>query len=81
VKVEPISAVTDTLIEDTTAVASKSDLPACTPDKEGESFYVEGEQTLYFCIGSEWHPSETVTEVFQVGCHNGVLTLNMTGEE
>jgi hypothetical protein len=47
-KVEPISAVTDTLIEDTTAVASKSDLPACTPDKEGESFYVEGEQTLYF---------------------------------
>ncbi|MBR4006292.1 histidine phosphatase family protein [Fibrobacter sp.] len=80
-KVEPISAVTDTLIEDTTAVASKSDLPACTADKEGESFYVEGEQTLYFCIGSEWHPSETVTEVFQVGCHNGVLTLNMTGEE
>ena len=80
-KPEPISAVTDTLIEDTTAVESVNDLPACTSDKEGESFYVEGEHILYFCMSGEWVASELVESVFQIGCRNGVLTVNTTGEE
>ena len=81
VKPEPVSAVTDTLIEDTTAVESVNDLPACTADKEGESFYVEGEHALYFCMSGEWIASELVESVFQIGCRNGVLTVNTTGEE
>ncbi len=81
VKAEPISAVGDSLIEDTTAVLSKNDLPACTPDKEGESFYVESEHVLYFCLEKEWFPSETVESLFKIGCHNGVLTLEAPGAE
>ena len=81
VKPEPISAVTDTLIEDTTAVESVNDLPACTADKEGESFYVEGEHVLYFCMSGEWVASDLVTQLFQIGCRNGVLTVNTIGDE
>ena len=80
VKAEPISSG-DSLIEDTTAVQSKNDLPACTPDKEGESFYVAGEGVLYFCLEKEWFPSETVESLYKIGCSNGVLTLEAPGAE
>jgi len=81
VKPEPISAVADTLIEDTTAVEDRNALPACTPDKEGESFYVGSERVLYFCLDKEWYPSETVMNLFEIGCSKGVLTLNTPGSE
>ena len=75
-KVEAVPAVTDTLIEDTTLVADKNALPECDSKKEGQSFFVEGESTLYFCIEGEWYPSSAVSEVLEISCHGGSLVLN-----
>ena len=47
-------AVKDTLIQDTTQVMDVNQLPECTAQKEGESFFVASENTLYFCMSKEW---------------------------
>lgn len=66
----------DTLVEDTSVVSSKQELPACTSTNEGESFMVDEENTLYFCINSEWKTSEAVLGQVKTSCSNGVLTVD-----
>lgn len=80
-KREHHSAIAEPVINDSTMVADKNSLPACTADKEGESFFVESERILYFCIGGDWHTSETVAESIEINCRNGVLTLSGADDE
>lgn len=73
--------VTDTLIHDSTVVTDVDHLPACTSEKEGESFMVESEKKLYFCVSKEWVESELVREFFELSCRDGMLVLKNPGEE
>ena len=73
--------VKDTLIQDTTQVMDVNQLPECTAQKEGESFFVASENVLYFCMSKEWVPSDVVTEFFEMSCSNGMLVIKNPGEE
>ena len=72
--------VTDTLIHDSTVVTDVDHLPDCTSEKEGESFMVESEKKLYFCVSKEWVESELVREFFELSCRDGMLVLKNPGE-
>ena len=74
-------AVKDTLIQDTTQVMDVNQLPECTAQKEGESFFVASENTLYFCMSKEWVPSDIVSEYFEMNCSNGMLVVQNPGED
>ena len=56
-------------------------LPECTAQKEGESFFVASENTLYFCMSKEWVPSDIVSEYFEMNCSNGMLVVQNPGED
>ncbi|WP_298771530.1 histidine phosphatase family protein [uncultured Fibrobacter sp.] len=77
----PVSVIEDTLIVDTTTVTDVNRLPECTAAIEGESFMVESENTLYFCLGGSWVESETVSTISRIGCRNGVLTVGEEDDE
>lgn len=66
----------DTLVEDTSVVTTKTELPQCTSANEGESFMVDEENTLYFCINEEWRNSIDVLGLVKASCENGVLTVD-----
>ena len=71
----PIPVDGDTVIVDTTSVSDVNQLPECNAAKQGESFYVEKENALYFCLENEWFPSSTVKDLFDISCSNGVLSV------
>lgn len=41
-----------------TATKKKQDLPSCTDEKEGDTFYVAEEGLDYICVHEEWLPKE-----------------------
>ena len=75
------SVIGDSLITDTTVVSDVDHLPECTSANEGESFMVESEKTLYFCVGGNWEDLESVIEASPVSCRNGVLSLGEADED
>lgn len=66
--------VIDSLVLDTSVVQSKNELPACTAANEGETFMVDEESALYFCINGEWRTS--IIGLVKASCSNGVLTVD-----
>ena len=79
--VGPVIGIEDTVITDTTVVTDVNALPDCSAEIEGESFLVQSENILYFCLGGDWVEAEMVAQVSQVGCRNGVLTVGDDSEE
>ena len=76
-----VSVVKDTLIRDTTIVADVDQLPECVAAAEGESFMVQSEKTLYFCLGGSWIESDSVSKVSRISCRAGGLTLGDDDED
>ena len=79
--VGPVVGIEDTVITDTTVVKDVNALPDCSAEIEGESFLVQSENILYFCLGGDWVEAEMVAQVSQVGCRNGVLTVGDDSED
>ena len=79
--VGPVIGIEDTVITDTTVVTDVNALPDCSAEIEGESFLVQSENILYFCLGGDWVEAEMVAQVSQVGCRNGVLTVGDDSED
>ena len=78
----PPDVILDTnVVEDTTAVTDVDQLPACASTNEGETFMVNSEKMIYFCLGGNWVPYSTVEEVFTVSCKDGVLTIDETAAD
>lgn len=77
---KPVVVSGDSLIEDTTSVTSVNDLPECTAGNEGESFFVESENVLYFCLEKEWYTSDVVKNIFEIGCKDGQLKIGEDSE-
>ena len=73
--VPPKDVISDPIVEDTTTVTEVAQLPSCTTANEGETFMVDSEKSVYFCVGGQWIPYETVGQVFNVTCKDGVLSL------
>ena len=69
----PVIGVEDTLVYDTTTVLDVDALPECTAATEGETFMVQSENKLYFCLDGDWVESQTVSEVVGLTCRDGVL--------
>lgn len=76
-----VPVIEDSLIVDTTVVSDVSDLPKCTSANEGESFMVESENAMYFCLGEKWVDFESAVETSTVSCRNGVLVVGEVDEE
>ena len=76
-----VPVIEDSLIVDTTVVSDVSDLPKCTSANEGESFMVERENAMYFCLGEKWVDFESAVETSTVSCRNGVLVVGEVDEE
>ena len=55
--VGPVVGIEDTVITDTTVVTDVDALPECTAANEGESFMVQSENTLYFCLALSQIPT------------------------
>ena len=66
--------VIDSMVQDTSVVQSKKELPPCTAANEGETFMVDEDADLYFCINGEWMTS--VIGLVKASCSNGVLTVD-----
>ena len=79
--VGPVVGIEDSVITDTTVVTDVNALPDCSAEIEGESFMVQSDNTLYFCLGGEWIEAEAVAQVSQIGCRNGVLTVGEDSDE
>ena len=79
--VGPVVGIEDTVITDTTVVKDVNALPECSAEIEGETFLVQSENMLYFCLGGDWVEAEMVVQVAQVGCRNGVLTVGDDSED
>ena len=78
----PPDVIADTnVVEDTTIVTDVDQLPACSAKNEGETFMVNAEKMVYFCLGGNWVPYSTVEEVFTVSCKDGVLTIDETAAD
>jgi len=65
----------DSVVTDTTTVQDVNQLPACTAANEGETFMVDSEKSVYFCVGGQWIPYEMLEQVYTISCKNGVLTF------
>ena len=79
--VAPVSVIGDSLIVDTTVVSDVDDLPKCTSANEGESFMVESENTLYFCVGGDWIELSSVVKSSPISCRDGMLVMGEVDEE
>ncbi|MBO7104806.1 MAG: histidine phosphatase family protein [Fibrobacter sp.] len=64
----------DSLRVDTSVVSTKKELPSCTAANEGETFMVDEDSDLYFCINGEWRTS--VLGLVKASCSDGVLTVD-----
>lgn len=64
----------DSLLQDTFVVVTKKELPACSAANEGETFMVDEESALYFCINGEWKTS--ILGLVKASCAEGVLTVD-----
>lgn len=64
----------DTLVVDTAIVETKTELPSCTAANEGETFMVDEETSLYFCINGEWQTS--ILGLVKASCSDGNLTVD-----
>ena len=79
--VGPVVGIEDTVITDTTVVTDVDALPECTAANEGESFMVQSENTLYFCLAGEWVASDAVAATAGISCRNGVLVTGAADDE
>ena len=73
--VPPKDVIDDPVVEDTTTVTDVEALPACTATNEGETFMVNSEKMLYFCVGGSWVPYSSVEQLYKISCKDGVVTL------
>lgn len=64
----------DSMVQDTFVVDSKKELPDCSAANEGETFMVDEESALYFCINGEWQTS--ILGLVKASCAEGVLTVD-----
>ena len=64
----------DSVVVDTGVVSSKTELPPCSAQNEGESFLVDESSELYFCINGEWRTS--VIGVVKATCADGELKVD-----
>ena len=67
----PYHPVLDTTAVDSSLVSNVKDLPSCTNANEGEAFYVDKENALYFCAGGNWNSD--VSKLGGVSCSEGNL--------
>ena len=79
--VGPVIGIEDTVVTDTTTVVDVAALPECTVANEGETFMVQSENTLYFCLAGQWVVSDSVAETSGITCRDGVLVTGADSED
>lgn len=57
---------------DTLVVDNPQKLPECNSDREGEAYFVKGENLPYFCIKATWRSAADSTD-FSISCKDGFL--------
>ena len=77
----PVVGIEDTVVTDTTTVVDVDALPECTAASEGETFMVQSENTLYFCLAGQWVASDAVAETSGITCRDGILVTGADSEE
>lgn len=77
----PVVGIEDSVVTDTTTVIDVDALPECTAASEGETFMVQSENTLYFCLAGQWVTSDSVAETSGITCRDGILVTGVDSDD